>query len=232
MCSTWGRCRRSPRQSTAGPPREPTGLLCSLEMVHSTAQPSPSPHRAGSRSTAQHFATQQEAKLRVVHLPIRPSHFTHRSTARPWSSLGPPGSTQLRMAAAIEGSVALTAPSQPQWSTGTARCLDFTPVSSTYSVDKNSSLISKAIKPTLQMITLGPQELLKRLTSCIPAKNTEDRAPAFWGINGQPCRTGGIFPSAWVSGKTGWLLSLLAELNTHNKHWPYITENESAKKAS
>lgn len=83
MCSTWGRCRRSPRQGTAGPPREPTGLLCSLEMVHSMAQPSSSPHSAGSGSTAQHFASKQEAKLMVMHLPVRPSHFTHRAPPGP-----------------------------------------------------------------------------------------------------------------------------------------------------
>lgn len=118
-------------------PQEPKAGHCcratmgthSLKMVHSMARPSPSPHSAGSTSTTQNFAIKQQAKLIVMHLPIRPSHFTHRSTSQPCCSPGPPRSTQSLHGCANEGSMALTAPSQPQRSTATARCLDFTLVS-------------------------------------------------------------------------------------------------------
>lgn len=58
-----------------------------------------------------------------------------------------------------------------------------------YSEDKNSILISKAIKLTLQIIKFRPQKQEKKLTSFIPANDTVVCAPTFQGTRWEPGRT-------------------------------------------
>lgn len=54
---------------------------------------------------------------------------------------------------------------------------------STYSADKNSILISKAIKLTLQIIKFRTQKQQKRLASFIPANDTVVCTPTFQGTS-------------------------------------------------
>lgn len=189
-------------------------------MVHSMARPSSSPHSAGSRSTAQNFAIKQQAKLTVMHLPIRPSHLIRRSTAHGCSC-------------ASEGSVALTAPSQPQMSTATAGSLDFT-------------LVSCALPtPWIKIALLSPRLSSQRFRSlrsglknywrdsqALFQQTTQRAVPLLCGaLTDSPAELEGYSPVPEYQGKQDDCC-LSEELNTHNKHRPYITENKLAKKAS
>lgn len=117
------------------------------------------------------------------------SHFTMQSTIYPDCDFGPfpgqgPSFTRSWLSATtLDGvsrmtencSVAQRTPfssqavvNKPQMR-HTDNALKILLLCSTYSADKNSILISKAIKPTLQIIKFRPQKQQKRFASFIPA---------------------------------------------------------------
>lgn len=139
----------------------------------------------------------------MLHLTVTSSHFTMKSTTYadgdfgPFPGQGPSFASSCLSTKTLQGvsrrsgnrSVAQRTPfssqtvvNKPQ-TRHTDSALKVLLLCSTYSVDKNSVLISKAINLTLQIIKFRPLKQQKRLASLIPANDTVAYAPACQGTS-------------------------------------------------
>lgn len=137
----------------------------------------------------------------MSHLTVTSSHFTMKSTIYPdgdfglFPGQGPSFTSSCLSTKTLHGvsrrtgncSVAQRTPfssravvNKPQ-TRHTDSALKILLLCSTYSVDKNSILISKAINLTLQIIKFRPQKQQKRLASFTPAKWHSGLCPCISG---------------------------------------------------